>query len=133
MKPQQNCRGRVCDVRRQKIIFCNPSNIQSRAAHHPHTHGLNASASESPVGRRGEIRRRPSDSANRCSRRVRIACTSSQAGGTSGIDLTGLFERLGIAAAMRPRALWCSNGDEAVDEVAAGSPHHPPPALSSRC
>ena len=49
-----------------------------------------------------------------------IAYTSPQAGGTSGIYLTGLFERLGIMDAMRPKALLCINGDEVVDKVAAG-------------
>lgn len=49
-----------------------------------------------------------------------IAYTSPQAGGTSGIYLTGLMERLGIAEAVRPKALLCINGDEVVDKVAAG-------------
>jgi len=49
-----------------------------------------------------------------------IAYTSPQAGGTSGIYLTGLFARLGIAEAMRSKALLCINGDEVVDRVAAG-------------
>jgi molybdate transport system substrate-binding protein len=49
-----------------------------------------------------------------------LAYTSPQAGGTSGIYLTGLFERLGIMDAMRPKALLCINGDEVVDKVAAG-------------
>jgi len=53
---------------------------------------------------------------NACS----IAYTSPQAGGTSGIYLTGLFARLGIAEAMRSKALLCINGDEVVDRVAAG-------------
>jgi molybdate transport system substrate-binding protein len=49
-----------------------------------------------------------------------LAYTSPQAGGTSGIYLTALFERLGIADAMRPKSLLCINGDEVVDKVAAG-------------
>jgi molybdate transport system substrate-binding protein len=49
-----------------------------------------------------------------------LAYTNPQAGGTSGIYLTGLFERLGILDAMRPKALLCINGDEVVDKVAAG-------------
>jgi molybdate transport system substrate-binding protein len=49
-----------------------------------------------------------------------IAYTSPQAGGTSGIYLTALFERLDITAAMQPKALLCINGDEVVDKVAAG-------------
>ena len=49
-----------------------------------------------------------------------IAYTSPQAGGTSGIYLTGLMERLGIADAVSKKALLCINGDEVVDKVAAG-------------
>ena len=49
-----------------------------------------------------------------------IAYTSPQAGGTSGIYLTGLLERLGIAEAVGKKALLCINGDEVVDKVAAG-------------
>lgn len=49
-----------------------------------------------------------------------IAYTSPQAGGTSGIYLTGLIERLGIAAAVSRKALLCRNGDEVVDKVIAG-------------
>ena len=49
-----------------------------------------------------------------------IAYTSPQAGGTSGIYLTGLIERLGIAEAVSRKALLCINGDEVVDKVAAG-------------
>jgi molybdate transport system substrate-binding protein len=49
-----------------------------------------------------------------------LAYTDPQAGGTSGIFLVGLFERLGIADAMRAKALPCSNGDEVVDKVLAG-------------
>jgi hypothetical protein len=115
--------GRVSDLR-QKIIFRTPSNIQSRAAHHPRTHGLDASGSDAPVGRRGEIRRRRrSDSAKRCSRRVGIAYPRPQPGGTSGY-LTGLFN----GSASPPRYAPRRCGDEAVDKVAAGSPHHPQPA-----
>jgi molybdate transport system substrate-binding protein len=49
-----------------------------------------------------------------------LAYTDPQAGGTSGIFLVGLFERLGIADAMRTKALPCINGDEVVDKVLAG-------------
>ena len=49
-----------------------------------------------------------------------IAYTSPRAGGTSGIYLTGLMERLGIAEAVSRKALLCINGDEVVDKVAAG-------------
>ena len=49
-----------------------------------------------------------------------LAYTDPQAGGTSGIFLVGLFARLGIAEAMRAKALPCSNGDEVVDKVLAG-------------
>ncbi len=49
-----------------------------------------------------------------------LAYTSPQAGGTSGIYLTGLFERLGITEAMNAKTLLCINGDEVVDKVAAG-------------
>ena len=43
-----------------------------------------------------------------------------QAGGTSGIFLVGLLERLGIAEAVGKKALLCINGDEVVDKVSAG-------------
>jgi molybdate transport system substrate-binding protein len=49
-----------------------------------------------------------------------LAYTDPQAGGTSGIFLVGLFKRLGIADAMRAKALPCINGDEVVDKVLAG-------------
>jgi molybdate transport system substrate-binding protein len=49
-----------------------------------------------------------------------LAYTDPQAGGTSGIFLVGLFARLGIADAMRAKALPCINGDEVVDKVLAG-------------
>lgn len=49
-----------------------------------------------------------------------LAYTDPQAGGTSGIFLVGLFARLGIAGAMRAKALPCINGDEVVDKVLAG-------------
>lgn len=49
-----------------------------------------------------------------------VAYTSPQAGGTSGIYLTGLMERLGIAEAVSRKTLLCINGDEVVDKVAAG-------------
>ena len=49
-----------------------------------------------------------------------IAYTNPQAGGTSGIFLVGLLERLGIAEAVGKKALLCINGDEVVDKVSAG-------------
>lgn len=49
-----------------------------------------------------------------------IAYTNPQAGGTSGIFLVGLLERLGIAEAVSRKALLCINGDDVVDKVAAG-------------
>jgi molybdate transport system substrate-binding protein len=49
-----------------------------------------------------------------------IAYTDPEAGGTSGIFLVGLFERLGIADAVRAKALPCLNGDDVVDKVLAG-------------
>lgn len=49
-----------------------------------------------------------------------IAYTDPEAGGTSGIFLVGLFERLGIAAAVAKKALRCINGDEVVEKVIAG-------------
>ena len=49
-----------------------------------------------------------------------VAYTNPQAGGTSGIFLVGLLERLGIAEAVGKKALLCINGDEVVDKVSAG-------------
>jgi molybdate transport system substrate-binding protein len=49
-----------------------------------------------------------------------IAYTDPQAGGTSGIYLTGLLERLGIADAVARKAVLCVNGDVVVDKVLAG-------------
>lgn len=49
-----------------------------------------------------------------------IAYTAPKAGGTSGIFLVGLLERLGIAEAINQKALLCVNGDEVVEKVAAG-------------
>jgi len=49
-----------------------------------------------------------------------IAYTNPQAGGTSGIFLVDLLERLGIAEAVGRKALLCINGDDVVDKVAAG-------------
>jgi molybdate transport system substrate-binding protein len=49
-----------------------------------------------------------------------IAYTDPQAGGTSGIFLVGLLERLGIAEAVGKKALLCINGDDVVDKVSAG-------------
>ena len=49
-----------------------------------------------------------------------VAYTDPQAGGTSGIYLVGLLERLGIAEAVGNKALRCINGDEVVNKVLAG-------------
>ena len=49
-----------------------------------------------------------------------VAYTNPQAGGTSGIFLVGLLERLGIAEAVAGKALLCVNGDDVVDKVTAG-------------
>jgi molybdate transport system substrate-binding protein len=50
-----------------------------------------------------------------------VAYTNPQAGGTSGIFLVGLLERLGIAEAVGKKALLCINGDDVVDKVSAGT------------
>src|SRR2546430_9221130 len=53
--------------------------------------------------------------------RVRsVAYTNPQAGGTSGIFLAGLLERLGIAAAVGNKTLLCGNGDEVGEKGSAG-------------
>ena len=49
-----------------------------------------------------------------------VAYTDPAAGGTSGLYLVGLLERLGIADAMGAKTLLCRNGDEVVDKVIAG-------------
>jgi molybdate transport system substrate-binding protein len=49
-----------------------------------------------------------------------IAFTDPAAGGSSGLYLVGLLERLGIADAVRRKAILCVNGDEVVDKVMAG-------------
>jgi molybdate transport system substrate-binding protein len=49
-----------------------------------------------------------------------VAYTNPQAGGTSGIFLVGLLQRLGIADAVGKKALLCINGDEVVERVIAG-------------
>jgi molybdate transport system substrate-binding protein len=49
-----------------------------------------------------------------------IAYTDPKAGGTSGIFLVGLFERLGIAEAVSGKVITCRNGDEVVEKVLAG-------------
>jgi molybdate transport system substrate-binding protein len=49
-----------------------------------------------------------------------VAYTNPQAGGTSGIFLVGLLQRLGIADAVGKKALPCINGDEVVERVLAG-------------
>jgi molybdate transport system substrate-binding protein len=50
-----------------------------------------------------------------------VAYTDPRAGGTSGIFLVGLLERLGIAEAVAKKALPCINGDEVVEKVLAGA------------
>lgn len=49
-----------------------------------------------------------------------IAYTNPKAGGTSGIFLVGLLERLGIIDAVSEKAILCVNGDEVVEKVLAG-------------
>src|SRR5262249_39276483 len=49
-----------------------------------------------------------------------LAYTDPQAGGTSGIFLVGLFERLGIAAAMHAKGIPFIKGDAVVDKVVDG-------------
>jgi len=49
-----------------------------------------------------------------------IAYTDPKAGGSSGIYLTSLFERLGIADAIAKKAILCFNGDVVVEKVAEG-------------
>ena len=50
-----------------------------------------------------------------------IAYTDPAAGGTSGIYLTSLLERLGIVRDIRGKAILCINGDDVVDKVLAGA------------
>jgi molybdate transport system substrate-binding protein len=50
-----------------------------------------------------------------------LAYTAPSAGGTSGIYLVGLFERLGIADAVRTKTVLCINGDEVVEKVLSGN------------
>lgn len=49
-----------------------------------------------------------------------VAYTDPQAGGTSGLFLVGLLDRLGIGEAVGKKALLCINGDEVVEKVLAG-------------
>jgi molybdate transport system substrate-binding protein len=49
-----------------------------------------------------------------------IAYTDPAAGGSSGLYLVGLLQRLGIAEAIARKAHPCRDGDEVVDRVAAG-------------
>ena len=49
-----------------------------------------------------------------------LAYTDPSAGGTSGIFLVGLLERLGIADAVRAKTVLCINGDEVVEKVLSG-------------
>jgi molybdate transport system substrate-binding protein len=49
-----------------------------------------------------------------------LAYTDPNAGGTSGIFLVGLLDRLGIADAVRTKTVLCINGDEVVEKVLSG-------------
>jgi molybdate transport system substrate-binding protein len=49
-----------------------------------------------------------------------VAFTDPKAGGTSGIYLVGLLQRLGIADQVADKALLCGNGDGVVEKVSAG-------------
>ena len=49
-----------------------------------------------------------------------LAYTDPGAGGTSGIFLVGLLERLGITDAIRAKTVLCINGDEVVEKVLSG-------------
>jgi molybdate transport system substrate-binding protein len=49
-----------------------------------------------------------------------VAYTNPAAGGSSGLYLVGLLERLGIADEVAKKSLLCANGDEVVDRVVAG-------------
>jgi molybdate transport system substrate-binding protein len=62
-----------------------------------------------------------------------LAYTDPQAGGTSGIFLVGLFERLGIVGAMRRKALTCINGDEVVDKGSPARPSSARPSSARSC
>lgn len=50
-----------------------------------------------------------------------FAYTDPRMGGTSGIFLTGLMERLGVLDAVRAKAVLCINGDDVVEKVAQGA------------
>jgi molybdate transport system substrate-binding protein len=49
-----------------------------------------------------------------------LAYTDPAAGGTSGIYLVGLLERLGIADALGAKTVRCINGDDVVEKVLSG-------------
>jgi molybdate transport system substrate-binding protein len=49
-----------------------------------------------------------------------LAYTDPNAGGTSGIFLVGLLDRLGIADAVRAKTVRCTNGDDVVEKVLSG-------------
>ncbi len=49
-----------------------------------------------------------------------FAYTDPKAGGTSGIFLTGLLERLGILAEVRAKSVMCINGEDVVSKVVSG-------------
>src|SRR4051794_2297432 len=59
-----------------------------------------------------------------------VAYTDPRAGGTSGIFLVGLLERLGIAEAVAGKVLLCTNGDAVVDKAPAGGAEIGSPFLS---
>ena len=61
-----------------------------------------------------------------------VAYTNPQAGGTSGIFLVGLLERLGIAEAVGKKALLCINGDEVVEAFRRRRSARPSSARSCR-
>ncbi len=49
-----------------------------------------------------------------------FAYTNPEAGGTSGIFLTGLMERLAILDEMKRKAVLCINGEDVVEKVLSG-------------
>lgn len=50
-----------------------------------------------------------------------FAYTNPAAGGTSGIYLTGLMQRLGILEVMQAKAVLCINGEDVVSKVVSGA------------
>ena len=49
-----------------------------------------------------------------------FALTDPAVGGTSGIYLTGLMQRLGILDAMQPKFVMCINGEDVVGRILSG-------------